>query len=140
MQRSMMGFGSIATAVHAYGMITEAILNESHGILNPGKSNMEYFRQRLEDHKYVTHPLSKNGDLLIWASRITESIEYETMKRAAEALFRRFPGIKREIERGVTDKFIPKLRNVRIVFYFYSMYARPTLRNYVCMVIYGSRI
>ena len=54
MQRSMMGFGSIATAVHAYGMITEAILNESHGILNPGKSNMEYFRQRLEDHKYVT--------------------------------------------------------------------------------------
>ena len=108
-----MGFGSIATAIHAYGMITEAILNESHGILNPGKSDMQYFRQRLKDHEYVTAPLSKTGNLLIWPSRKNKSTEYKTMKRAAEALFRRFPGIKREAERGETQRFIPKLQNVR---------------------------
>ena len=42
-----MGFGSLATAFYSRQLITEATLNKSHGTLNPGKSNMRYFNERL---------------------------------------------------------------------------------------------
>jgi hypothetical protein len=48
-----MGFGSLATAFYSRELITEAALNASHGISNPDKSNMRYFHQRLEFHRYV---------------------------------------------------------------------------------------
>jgi len=48
-----MGFGSLATAFYSREMISEATLNASHGTSDPVKSNMRYFHQRLEFHKYV---------------------------------------------------------------------------------------
>jgi len=48
-----MAFGSLATAIYSRQLITEVILNKSHGILGLGKSNMRYFHQRMEFHKYV---------------------------------------------------------------------------------------
>ena len=53
MQRSVMGFGSLATAIYLYDMITEATLNASHGILNPDKNNMHYFHKCLGYHRYI---------------------------------------------------------------------------------------
>ena len=46
-----MGFGSLATAFYSRDLISEAVLNASHGTLDPGKRNMSYFKQRLEIHK-----------------------------------------------------------------------------------------
>ena len=48
-----MGFGSIAAAIYAGNMITDAILKESHGISKPGKKDMNYFHERLKHHRYV---------------------------------------------------------------------------------------
>ena len=53
MQRSLMSFGSIAAAIYCGELMPEAILNESHGISNPGKKNMKYFHKRLDYHRYV---------------------------------------------------------------------------------------
>ncbi|KAF9642422.1 hypothetical protein BDM02DRAFT_3193291 [Thelephora ganbajun] len=96
MQRSLMGFGSLATAFYSRELISEAILNESHGTSNPGKRNMRYFHERLGHHK--------NGT----------TTEYKTMCRAIEALFRQFPDIKRDIGRNNQDieLLISKIRKV----------------------------
>ncbi|KAF9643155.1 hypothetical protein BDM02DRAFT_3192109 [Thelephora ganbajun] len=54
MQRSLMGFGSLATAFYLRDLISKAALNESHGTLNPGKGNMRHFHERLGHHKNDT--------------------------------------------------------------------------------------
>ena len=51
MQRSIMGFGSLATAFHTRELISEVTLNESHGQKNPDKGDMCYFRDQMEYHK-----------------------------------------------------------------------------------------
>ncbi|KAF9643823.1 hypothetical protein BDM02DRAFT_3191156 [Thelephora ganbajun] len=96
MQRSLMGFGSLATAFYSRELISEAILNESHGTSNPGKRNMHYFHERLGHHKNST------------------TTEYKTMCRAIKALFRQFPDIKRDIGRNNQDieLLISKIRKV----------------------------
>ena len=48
-----MGFGSIATAFYSGELISEATLNASHSTTDQGKSDMRYFHQRLESHKYI---------------------------------------------------------------------------------------
>jgi len=48
-----MAFGSIATAFYSHDLISEVVLNESHGISNPGKSDMRYFHERLGFHRCV---------------------------------------------------------------------------------------
>lgn len=94
MQRSIMGFGSIATAFYLNELISETTLNESHGISNPRKSDMCYFHERLEAHKYVCYSscesiITKTKQI----SRQDESTEYATMKRAVRAVYRQFPDI-----------------------------------------------
>ncbi|KAF9785688.1 hypothetical protein BJ322DRAFT_1188188 [Thelephora terrestris] len=84
LQRSLMGFGSLMTAIYSQEMITEATLNAMHGTLDPGKSNMRYFHERLGFH------------------------------RATAALLRHFPDIKKDIaQAGQNDKpLIEKIRKV----------------------------
>ncbi|KAF9778132.1 hypothetical protein BJ322DRAFT_1114383 [Thelephora terrestris] len=96
MQRSLMGFGSLVTAIYSQEMITEATLNASHGILNPGKGNMRYFHERLGFH------------------RDGVTTEYQTMRRAVTVLLRQFPGIKHDIEKSKQngDALIQKIRRV----------------------------
>ena len=52
-QRSIMGFGSLATVIYTRELISEVTLNMSHGTENPSAGDMRYFHQRLEHHKYV---------------------------------------------------------------------------------------
>ncbi|KAF9642730.1 hypothetical protein BDM02DRAFT_3192787 [Thelephora ganbajun] len=96
MQRSLMGFGSLATAFYSHDLISETALNESHGTSNPGKGNMCYFHEQLEHHKNDS------------------TTEYKTMCRAVEALLCRFPGIRHDIAQynQDTQPFISKIRKV----------------------------
>ena len=48
-----MGFGSLMTAIYSQEMVTEATLNAMHSTLDPGKSNMRYFHERLGFHRYI---------------------------------------------------------------------------------------
>ncbi|KAF9786832.1 hypothetical protein BJ322DRAFT_1019413 [Thelephora terrestris] len=96
MQRSIMGFGSLATAIYSRDLISETILNQSHGNLSPGKSGMRYFHQRVEHHKENT------------------TTEYKVMCRAVEALLAQFPGIRRDVAQASKDMqpLITKIRKV----------------------------
>jgi hypothetical protein len=46
-----MGFRSLATAIYTRDLITQVVLNESHGILNPKTRDMRHFQERLNYHK-----------------------------------------------------------------------------------------
>ncbi|KAF9784523.1 hypothetical protein BJ322DRAFT_1109240 [Thelephora terrestris] len=96
MQRSIMGFGSLATAIYLRELISEVTLNMSHGTPDPGKSEMRYFHERLGYHK---------GN---------KTTEYKTMARAVGALFKRFPDFKRDITQAKTDTqpLIVKIRKI----------------------------
>ena len=114
MQRSIMGFGSLATAIYSRKMISEATLNESHGTMNPGKSNMCYFHERLDAHKQVDALCPRKGIPLTHISREQDTIEYRTMYRAVLALFRQFPDIKNNVLNANKDPkpLIEKIRKV----------------------------
>jgi hypothetical protein len=110
-----MGFGSLATAFYSREMISEAILNASHGTSNPAKRDMRYFHQRLGFHKYVSKLYSQKYSLLTWTFRERVTVEYTTMCRAVSALFRQFPQIKLDVARAKndTEPLISKVRKVR---------------------------
>ena len=109
-----MGFGSLATAFYSRKLITEAALNESHGITDPGKSNMRYFHQRLEFHKYVWFLFLRLNQSQVHTFRDGVTTEYKTMRRAVEALFHRFPSILDDITQAKqnTKPLISKIRKV----------------------------
>ena len=110
-----MGFGSLATAFYSHELISEATLNASHGTLNPVKSDMRYFHQRLGFHKYVYALFPQKCSSLMWKFRDGITIEYKTMCRAVSALFHQFPLIKNDISRAKNDTqpLISKIRKVR---------------------------
>ena len=51
MQRSIMGFSSLATTFYTRELIDEVTLNSSHGKTNPAAAEMHYFQDRMEYHK-----------------------------------------------------------------------------------------
>ena len=59
MQRSILGFGSLATAIYSRELISEAALHASHGS-TPSKGEMRHFQQRLVYHQYVGVPHQRN--------------------------------------------------------------------------------
>ena len=112
-----MGFGSLSTALYSGELITEAALNASHGTPNPAKSDMRYFHQRLESHKYVSFLTQFVAHVSLMPShRKNTTTEYKTMCRATTAMFRKFPEIKSDAARASqnSDPLIKKIRKVHV--------------------------